>query len=64
MREYAIPPWDNPALPVRGGAALFPVRRIYCVGRNYAAPAREMGHDGVAAIQRGDGLEDLTITVP
>ena len=26
-------------------AALFPVRRIYCVGRNYAEHAREMGHD-------------------
>src|ERR1700750_645133 len=33
------------AVPVCGGAALFPVRRIFCVGRNYAAHAREMGHD-------------------
>lgn len=33
-----------PALPVVGGGA-FPVRRIYCVGRNYAAHAREMGKD-------------------
>jgi fumarylpyruvate hydrolase len=33
-----------PAVPVRGGG-LFPVRRIFCVGRNYAAHAREMGHD-------------------
>jgi 2-keto-4-pentenoate hydratase/2-oxohepta-3-ene-1,7-dioic acid hydratase in catechol pathway len=32
-------------LPVQGGDALFPVRRIYCVGRNYAAHAREMGSD-------------------
>jgi fumarylpyruvate hydrolase len=31
-------------IPVVGGGA-FPVRRIYCVGRNYAAHAREMGHD-------------------
>jgi fumarylpyruvate hydrolase len=33
------------ALPVAGGDGLFPVRRIYCVGRNYAEHAREMGHD-------------------
>ncbi|WP_018230205.1 fumarylacetoacetate hydrolase family protein [Methyloversatilis universalis] len=32
-------------LPVRGENACFPVRRIYCVGRNYADHAREMGHD-------------------
>jgi len=32
-------------LPVRGSAARFPVRRVYCVGRNYAAHAVEMGHD-------------------
>jgi fumarylpyruvate hydrolase len=30
---------------VRGGEAVFPVRRVYCVGRNYAAHAVEMGHD-------------------
>lgn len=35
----------QPAVPVRGEAMLFPVRRIYCVGRNYADHAREMGHD-------------------
>lgn len=34
-----------PALPVAGGSDLFPVGRIYCVGRNYAEHAREMGHD-------------------
>ena len=32
-------------LPVEGSSARFPVRRIYCVGRNYAAHAVEMGHD-------------------
>ena len=45
MSTYAIPLWDQPALPVVGADATFPVRRIYCVGRNYAAHAREMGHD-------------------
>ena len=44
MTEYVIPPAPQASVPVRGGGA-FPVRRIYCVGRNYAAHAREMGHD-------------------
>lgn len=44
MSDYAIPVWTPPTLPVAGGAP-FPVRRIYCVGRNYAEHAREMGHD-------------------
>ena len=33
------------ALPIVGSTDLFPVRRVYCVGRNYAAHAREMGAD-------------------
>ncbi|WP_448205163.1 fumarylacetoacetate hydrolase family protein [Azospirillum sp. sgz302134] len=41
---YAIPLWSQPTVPVVGGDP-FPVRRIYCVGRNYAAHAREMGAD-------------------
>ncbi len=40
---FAAPP--PVALPVAGSGALFPVRRVYCVGRNYAAHAREMGSD-------------------
>src|SRR5436190_18324493 len=32
-------------VPVHGSSDQFPVRRIFCVGRNYAAHAREMGHD-------------------
>src|SRR4051794_27486209 len=35
----------RPALPVVGTDDRFPLRRVYCVGRNYAAHAREMGHD-------------------
>jgi fumarylpyruvate hydrolase len=42
---YVIEPPRQPALPVAGSAKLFPVHRIYCVGRNYAEHAREMGHD-------------------
>jgi fumarylpyruvate hydrolase len=44
MSGFVIPAPPVPAVPVRGGG-LFPVRRIFCVGRNYAAHAREMGHD-------------------
>jgi fumarylpyruvate hydrolase len=42
--KYAIPALPVITLPVVGGDP-FPVRRVYCVGRNYAAHAREMGHD-------------------
>ena len=35
----------QPAVPIAGSSAVFPVRRIYCIGRNYAAHAREMGSD-------------------
>ena len=35
----------QPMLPVVGSGEMFPVRRIYCIGRNYAAHAREMGSD-------------------
>ena len=45
MTEYVIPAPVRPALPVEGTSALFPVRRILCVGRNYAAHRREMGGD-------------------
>jgi len=41
---FAIPAPPVTTIPVLGGDP-FPVRRIYCVGRNYAAHAREMGHD-------------------
>ena len=40
-----IPLWDVPTVPVEGSDARFPVRHIYCVGRNYAEHAAEMGGD-------------------
>jgi len=43
--RYVIDPPVQAAVPVAGTDAAFPVRRVYCVGRNYAAHAREMGHD-------------------
>lgn len=49
MTTYAFPPHAIPTVPVEGQGsgsdAVFPVRRILCVGRNYAAHRREMGGD-------------------
>ena len=42
---YVVTPPSTVGVPVNGTGDLFPVRRIFCVGRNYAAHAREMGHD-------------------
>ena len=43
--KFVIPPPSIPSVAVKGIDARFPVRRIFCVGRNYAAHAREMGRD-------------------
>jgi fumarylpyruvate hydrolase len=43
--DYVIPAPAVPSLAVVGSDARFPIHRIYCVGRNYAAHAREMGKD-------------------
>ncbi|MGJ5043319.1 MULTISPECIES: fumarylacetoacetate hydrolase family protein [unclassified Bradyrhizobium] len=40
-----IPAFPQPSLPVVGEAGVFPVRRIWCVGRNYLEHIREMGND-------------------
>jgi fumarylpyruvate hydrolase len=40
-----VPQFSVPTIAISGSAQRFPVRRIYCVGRNYADHAREMGHD-------------------
>lgn len=40
--SFVVPPPETVSLPVVGSAARFPVRRIYCVGRNYLAHIREM----------------------
>jgi fumarylpyruvate hydrolase len=45
MTDLVFPAAAAPTLPVEGTSALFPVRRILCVGRNYAAHRREMGGD-------------------
>ena len=43
--SYVVTPPATVGLPIAGSSGLFPVRRVYCVGRNYAEHAREMGHD-------------------
>ncbi|WP_068114775.1 fumarylacetoacetate hydrolase family protein [Tropicimonas marinistellae] len=45
MPNFVIPTPPVASLPVAGSEASFPVRRVYCIGRNYAAHAIEMGHD-------------------
>ena len=44
MPDFVVPAPEVPTIPVAGGGH-FPVRRVYCIGRNYAAHAVEMGHD-------------------
>ena len=44
--NYCFPPSPAVTLPVVGSTSLFPVHRIYCVGRNYEDHAKEMGHTG------------------
>ena len=45
MTHYVIDKPPRISAPIKNTDALFPVRRIYCIGRNYADHAIEMGHD-------------------
>ncbi len=45
QRDYAVPAASRPTVAVEGGGLLFPVRRIFCVGRNYPEHSREMGFE-------------------
>lgn len=49
MTEFLFAPTTPACLPIAGNSQLFPVHRIYCVGRNFAEHAREMG----AEVSRG-----------
>ena len=49
---FVFPPHPPATLPVAGTADVFPVRRVFCVGRNYAEHAREMG-----ALDQAEGRE-------
>ena len=44
--KTSIPLWDIPSLPIVGSDARFPIRRVFCVGRNYVEHQKEMGGDG------------------
>ena len=44
--QFVIPPSASAAVPVAGTSHMFPVHRIYCVGRNYVEHAKEMGGTG------------------
>lgn len=46
MTPFVFAPPERASVPVIGTPARFPVHRIYCVGRNYAEHAQEMGHSG------------------
>ena len=46
MSNYVIPAPQQATVPVQGSSDLFPVHRIYCVGRNYEEHAKEMGFTG------------------
>ena len=43
--SFVIPALVQPSLPVAGTSKVFPVRRIWCVGRNYLEHIRELGND-------------------
>lgn len=45
MTQFVITPPATPSVGIAGSADRFPIRRVFCVGRNYAAHAREMGND-------------------
>lgn len=45
MSDHPFPTPARVELPIAGSPLRFPVRRVYCIGRNYADHAREMGHD-------------------
>lgn len=45
MTNYAITPPKQTSAPIEGSDEVFPIRRIYCIGRNYAEHTIEMGHD-------------------
>ena len=61
---YAIPLAALPSLPIIGDAARFPVHRIYCIGRNYADHAREMGAQPSSRAQPVFFLKPADAVVP
>ena len=69
MTQFIFPPPPIPAVAVAGTDKKFPVRRIFCVGRNYAAHAREMGKDPDREppfffMKPADTVVDSGVTIP
>ena len=68
MTTFAFSPPPVSLVPVEGSDAVFPVRRVLCVGRNYAAHAREMGADlrdpPFFFAKPADAIAPLPTTVP
>ena len=62
--SYVIQPAAIPFLPIHGSDALFPVHRIYCIGRNYAEHAKEMGAEPVSRAQPVFFLKPADAIVP
>ena len=67
--DFVLPPAAVPSVAVANSSARFAVRRIFCVGRNYAEHAREMGHDPNAEppfffTKPGDAVVDSGATLP
>ncbi len=65
MTSYVFAPRPPVGIPVVGSAKLFPARRVYCIGRNYAAHAREMGGNPDREppfffMKPGDGVQAIT----
>ncbi len=68
MTSFIIPPPATPSVAVANSTERFPVRRIFCVGRNYAAHARELGNDErdppFFFTKPGDAVVDSDSTIP
>jgi fumarylpyruvate hydrolase len=69
MTDFIIPAPPQASVAVAGSVQRFPVRRIFCVGRNYAAHAREMGKDPdrdppFFFTKPADAVVDSGVTVP
>src|SRR5437588_12962561 len=66
--SFVIPPPRQASLPIAGDSKSFPVRRIWCVGRNYLEHIREMGNDERAPpfffAKHADMLEPDGATIP
>lgn len=69
VADFVLPPPPQPSVAIEGSTARFALRRIYCVGRNYAEHAREMGHDPQAEppfffAKPADAVVDSGTTIP